>query len=195
MRRSHTENSTTRQRRRSWFQNSTIVNLFTGQQRSPPLSIPENTQQQNKNNRHENNDLNCTHTHQCNFYHHSHREQQQLYPQRHSRSRSLDVTRSDMDSHSQVPSSSANGHHSPSRIVSIISKAKRHGLKRLPTTSDLRQFHSKSPPREGMPPVPAIPEAFNNKPKEKPLYLLSTGEQEADRIQLKNDLIKLAFEG
>ncbi|KAI9266918.1 S-adenosyl-L-methionine-dependent methyltransferase [Phascolomyces articulosus] len=32
-------------------------------------------------------------------------------------------------------------------------------------------------------------------PKEEPQYLLSTGEEEADRIQLKNDLIKLAFEG
>ncbi|KAI8140870.1 S-adenosyl-L-methionine-dependent methyltransferase [Fennellomyces sp. T-0311] len=82
------------------------------------------------------------------------------------------------------------GDHAPGKLASILSKAKRHGLRRLPTSSDLRQIDEKHRELSQAPPPP-LPDPVSRQP----LYLLTTGEEEADRIQLKNDLCKLAFEG
>lgn len=96
------------------------------------------------------------------------------------RSQSLDASAGMTRSHSTRSLSKS------SSIVSKLSRATRHGLRRLPTSIDLRKIPEDSPPP---PPKTELPEFTESG------YLLTVGEEEADRQQLKNDLVKLAFEG
>lgn len=81
----------------------------------------------------------------------------------------------------------------------MISKAARHGLKRLHTAAhEQRRRHSDEGVQPSPPPLDSplsdISDMYSTD-NYKPLYLMTMGEEEADRIQLKNDLVKLAFGG
>lgn len=88
-------------------------------------------------------------------------------------------------------------------LVSLIKATTRQGLRRLPTSTDLNTINeykgkpsflhfkrkrSSKKKKEQEEPVPV-------ETSTEPSYFLTASEEEADRIQLKNDLVKLAFEG
>ncbi|KAG0186485.1 hypothetical protein DFQ28_007731, partial [Apophysomyces sp. BC1034] len=69
-----------------------------------------------------------------------------------------------------------------SAFASILSKARRHPKRSQTTTTFNANRRQQREPDE-------------NRGKIRPSYLFISSEDEADRIQLKNDLVKLAFEG
>ncbi|KAF7723082.1 hypothetical protein EC973_002366 [Apophysomyces ossiformis] len=70
-----------------------------------------------------------------------------------------------------------------STFASILSKARRHPKRSTSTTA----FHTTQRQNHSL---------YDEEiPKARPSYMLISTEEEADRIQLKNDLVKLAFEG
>ncbi|CDS02942.1 hypothetical protein LRAMOSA00344 [Lichtheimia ramosa] len=95
---------------------------------------------------------------------------------------------------SNVTCSKSHSHYRSPRIAAMISKAARHGLKRLHTGHEQRRRHSNQEQTPLDSPLSDISDMYSTD-NYKPLYLMTMGQEEADRIQLKNDLVKLAFDG
>lgn len=90
-----------------------------------------------------------------------------------------------------------------STLASRISKAAKRGLKRIPTSVDLRRLDDTSDSSSSNKRSKVIPfTAPSTPPSEEDKVLdaidatfIASDEAEADRIQFKSDLIRLAFDG
>ncbi|KAI7877240.1 S-adenosyl-L-methionine-dependent methyltransferase [Lichtheimia hyalospora FSU 10163] len=96
-----------------------------------------------------------------------------------------------------------NDHGPKSTLASRISKAARSGLKRIPTSIDLRRYDTLDSSNSSNKRSKVIPSTAPSTPpdeQDKKIEsiddtFIATDEAEADRIQFKSDLIRLAFDG
>ncbi|CEP17501.1 hypothetical protein [Parasitella parasitica] len=194
MRKSRTGLDRKSSHRRSWFNGSNLFTRFSSAPPSPEYKTAEDVEFKDKSN--DDND-----------------------PQALVRQRSFSLTPMDNTITQPAPISSRPDliKSNKSAFSAILSKAKKkHKHRRkdsnatqdLPSTyfddnaSSVRRFSDKSDDTaisdQGL--VPSHSKCRSSSPQKaqsptKPLQLLGCDEEEADRIQLKNDLVKLAFEG
>lgn len=194
MRKSRTGLDRKNSHRRSWFNSGNIFTMFSSAPPSPEYKSAEDDAELARTRAH--ND-----------------PQETLHRQRSVSLTPLDSTIVQPVSMSSRPNLLKNNKSTFSTILSKATKKKsKHRRKESTmtqdsqstyfddTTSSLRRSSDRSDAttiseKDPMPPNQKISPLRAQSPPTKPLQLLECDEEEADRIQLKNDLVKLAFEG